>query len=148
MTQPQPQRPPADTGTATLHGYGRITWPTLAQALNGLDAAWADYDGFHIATTPTQPPPYTHLWAWSTHWSIRARIDQDHTIVAALHLHGNDPPPLTPILTETVRYTRIHTSTWPAGEQRIGPLPAALADRKFQLDCIEGPRPITFVRLL
>ena len=78
----------AATGTAELAGYGRITWDAFRGLLGGAQAAWASYDGFHIGTAPAEPPPYSHLWAWTDQWLHRARIEGDHVIVGALILQA------------------------------------------------------------
>ena len=52
---------PATEGTATLVGYGRVSWPEVTQLLTGSQAAWADYTGFHVGppatVTPSVLPP-------------------------------------------------------------------------------------------
>ncbi|BCB74577.1 hypothetical protein GCM10022251_82270 [Phytohabitans flavus] len=133
--------------TATLHGYGRLPWPTLAAALRAVPTAWADYHGFHIGACPDQAPPYTHLWAWTDAWLLRARIDGPSAIVGALEIGPAAPTGLTALHAEQVRYVTRTAHTWPAGEKRVGPLPAQVADQQVTLYEVGGPHPITFVRM-
>jgi hypothetical protein len=132
---------------ATLHGYGRITYKDLVSALGGVAAAWADYDGFHLDAAPTTAPPYTHLWAWTSTWMLRARIDATDAIVGVLSLNGSTPPGLTPHTTEPVTYTRLESHTWPGRERRVGPLDPTLTDRPVDLYQIDGEHPVTFIHL-
>ncbi|MDG4820190.1 MULTISPECIES: hypothetical protein [unclassified Micromonospora] len=137
------------TTTGVLHSHGRIPWHHLAATLTGADGtAWADYDGFHIGAPPTSPPPYTHLWAWTTNWLLRARLDNDTAIVGVLHL-DNATPPLEPqpVAVETIAYTIRHAHTWPALEKRIGPLDHTVTDRHADLYQTAGTHPTTFVRI-
>lgn len=131
----------------TLHGYGRLPWTDLVSALHGTTTAWADYNGFHIGPAPQQPPPYTHLWAWSKGWLLRARIDGAQAIVAVLQSGVETPAGLTPMMSQPVRYTPRRAHTWPGGEKRVGPLRAEVADRAVDLYEVDGESPITFVAL-
>ncbi|WP_432902537.1 hypothetical protein ACQP1S_02605 [Micromonospora matsumotoense] len=137
------------TASGVLHSHGRIPWQHLAAALAEADGtAWADYDGFHIGAPPASPPPYTHLWAWTTDWLLRARLDDDTAIVGVLHLGSATPrldPP--PIAAEPITYTIHHARTWPAQEKRVGPLDHTVTDRRTDLYQTAGTHPITFVRI-
>ena len=137
------------TTTAMLHGYGRIRWNQLTAALAGAEAAWADYTGFRIGPAPAEPPPYTHLWAWTTRWLVRARIDANDAIVGALLLDVPDPqaPALEPVVTDRVGYVRRQARTWPTSERRVGPLPPPVADRIVDLYEVPGAHPVTFIGL-
>ena len=145
-TPPSPAAPgfPADPGTAELIGYGRITWDQLTSMLTGAHAAWADYAGFHIGEAPAEPPPYTHLWAWSSRWILRARIDGDTAITGVLALDG-EPHPAPPALSrQTVHYQHAKSNTWPQTEKRVGQLTVGIADRTVDIYLIAGEHPITF----
>jgi hypothetical protein len=133
--------------TATLHGYGRVAWADLAAALAGTQTAWADYDGFHIGDCPAQAPPYTHLWAWSSGWLLRARIDGDTAVVGALLLTATAVPLPSPLITEQVNYVMRKAQTWDPGERRVGPLSAAVTERVTDLYEVAGPQPVTFIGL-
>lgn len=136
---------PAQTGTADLIGYGRITWDQLATILGGAQAAWADYSGFHIGPLPSTPPPYSHLWAWTGQWLARVRIDNGTAIAGILALDG-EPHPALPIRSrESVHFQRVKAGTWPRNERRVGPLPGGVADRTMDMYLIPGHHPITFV---
>ena len=141
------------TGVATLHGYGRIAWHEVIAALPGASVAWADYDGFHVGDVPTASPPYSHLWAWTNQWLLRARIEGDHAIVATLRPTPTGAAITAPVahwpvlLTEEVRYTHLETRTWPTGEQRVGPLGPDVAARPADLYHLSGEHPVTFIRL-
>jgi hypothetical protein len=149
MTIPPPARDilrlPVEAGTAKLVGYGRMPWSRLTAMLAGAEAAWADYDGFHIGPPPPVPPPYSHLWAWPGRWLARARIDGDAAILGVLALTdepGNAPPA---VFRETVRYQQARASNWPAAENRAGPLPEMVAGREMAIYLIPGEQPVTFV---
>ena len=143
----QPADPAGDTGTADLIGYGRIAWSQLRAMLGGAPAAWADYEGFHIQPAPSDPPPYTHLWAWTDHWLIRARIDGDTAITAALALPAQPETTAAPVLREQVSYRCVTARTWPEDEPRVGPLAPGVPGRPATLYLIAGTRPVTFVSL-
>jgi hypothetical protein len=134
-------------GWATLHGYGRLPWIDLLSTIDDAPAAWADYDGFHIGPAPSQPPPYTHLWAWTPGWLLRARIDGAHAIVAILQIGDASPSGLIPRSSEQVRYTRRSSHTWPASENRVGRLGPDVADRNVDLYELGGEFPVTFISL-
>jgi hypothetical protein len=140
------------TGTATLCGYGRLAWPDVVAALEGVDVAWADYDGFHVGALPQAPPPYNHLWAWNDDWLVRARVDGAHAIVGELQVNTVPVPDSAlramrqPRLIETVRYTCRESRTWTPGERRVGPLDPAVKGRLVDLYQVDGARPVTFVR--
>jgi hypothetical protein len=136
---------PVEAATAELAGYGRMPWSRLTAMLANTEAAWADYDGFHIGPPPPGPPPYSHLWAWTGPWLARARIDGDAAILGVLALTGepgNAPPA---IFRETVRYQRARATNWPTTENRAGPLPEAAAGREMAIYLIPGEHPVTFV---
>ncbi|GGL19451.1 hypothetical protein [Mangrovihabitans endophyticus] len=150
------EAPTPATGTAHLQALGRISWETLAATLTtAQETAWADYDGFHIGAPPTQPPPYSHLWAWSTEWLIRVRLDAGTAIGAVLHLA--EPTTGHPDL-HTVQWTLHHTRSWPDAENRVGPLSPDVTDRTVELYNIHpylsevptaaiAAQPISFVRV-
>ena len=86
---------PVTPGTAPLIAYGRVAWDQITRMLAGAQAAWADYDGFHVGAAPESPPPYSHLWAWTAGWLARIRVDGQHAIAGVLALRGqpgNSPP--------------------------------------------------------
>ena len=137
---------PADGGVADLIGYGRLPWDQLRALIRDSPAAWADYDGFHISPAPPDdPPPYSHLWAWTNRWLIRARIEGTTAITGALILTAEpaDGPPA--LLREKATYQRVMAESWPSAEQRVGPLDPAVAGRRVTLYLISGTRPVTFV---
>ncbi|MBT8225759.1 MAG: hypothetical protein HKP61_22375 [Dactylosporangium sp.] len=139
---------PAECTTATLRGYGRVSWADLVAALTGATAAWADYDGFHIGDPPAAAPPYTHLWGWADGWMLRARLDGDHAIVATLHLDNTAPSGITSRTPgERLSVTRTRSRTWPSTEHRVGKLNGEVADRPVVLYQLDGDRPVTFVRV-
>lgn len=162
--------PPRDTtdelrtGTTTLYGYGRLPWADLCTAVDGCTAAWADYDGFHIAHLPRQAPPYTHVWAWSSDWLLRARIDAGHAVVAVLQTGDATPVGMTSRASWQVRFIRRDAHTWSSGEKRVGRLAPEVVSRGVELWQIDGElpddttgsddgyahevvRPVTFVRV-
>jgi hypothetical protein len=136
---------PADTGTADLIGYGRVSWDQLTSMLTGAQAAWADYNGFHIGAPPAAPPPYSHLWAWTATWLARARIDAGTAIVGVLALHGT-PRPAPPVsTTEPVHFQIARATTWQPNEKRVGELAPHIAGRPIDIYVIPGEHPVTFV---
>lgn len=151
MTQPTPHdaagsAAPPDGGVADLIGYGRLSWDQFRALIDDLPAAWADYDGFHISPAPpNDPPPYSHLWAWTNRWLIRARIEGATAITGALILTGEPAPGPPAALREKVTYQRVNAGNWPSAERRVGPLDPGVADRPVTLFLISGTRPITFV---
>lgn len=133
--------------TAELLGYGRMEWAAFRSMLGDAETAWADYDGFHVGRAPDAAPPYSHLWAWTSQWLIRARVEGDQVIAGALILES--PPPSAPeaALTEPVSYERATARTWGQDENRVGPLPAGLVGRPVEVYLVAGERPVTFVAL-
>jgi hypothetical protein len=133
------------TGTAELIGYGRLRWDELTSMIGDAPAAWADYDGFHIGLACEEPPPYSHLWAWTAQWLIRARIEGDTAVVGALILAS--PPAGAPpaLMREQVTYERAAARTWPVQERRVGRLAPDVADRNVEIFLVAGERPVTFV---
>ena len=133
--------------TADLIGYGRLTWDQLLATIAGAQAAWADYEGFHVGAAPQEPPPYSHLWAWTEQWLLRARIDGAGAITGALALTAEPQAAAEPKLREQVSYQRLSAHTWPADEKRIGPLDPHIAGRPVSLYVVAGPSPVTFAAL-
>jgi hypothetical protein len=136
-----------DRRSATLHGYGRLSWTALTAALRGVSTAWADYDGFHIGACPAEAPPYTHLWAWTDGWLLRARIDGACAIAGILETGGTAPAALIALRSEPVRYLTRSAHSWPTTEKRVGQLPPEVAGRHVTLYEVDGEHPLTFVRL-
>jgi hypothetical protein len=137
----------SEPGTADLIGFGRIGWDQLLRMLGGAQAAWADYDGFHIGPAPAAPPPYSHLWAWTDRWLIRVRIDGGQAIAGALVLTAapDHAPPHT--TTQTVRYLRVTAHTWADSEKRVGRLAPGITGRPADVYLVSGENPVTFVSL-
>jgi hypothetical protein len=142
---PTPRKP------ATLHACGRLPWSELLSLIGDAPTAWADYHGFHIGAAPTQPPPYTHLWAWQpggqSGWLLRARIDGAHAIVGVLQIGDDRPAGLAAHTPEAVRYTKRTSHTWLGTEKRVGRLHPDVVDRGVQLYEVDGESPVTFVSL-
>ena len=136
---------PAQTGEATLIGYGRIHWGQLTGLLADAEAAWADYSGFHIGPVPAEAPPYSHLWAWTKGWLARARIDNGTAITGILVLSRAPSSGLAAMCRETVKYQHAQAATWSPTEKRVGRLPGDIAGRPMDLYVISGGHPITFV---
>jgi len=148
-------------GGGVLAAYGRIGWAQVAGIVGDAQCAWADYTGFHIGPLPAQAPPYTHLWAWTGSWLLRARVDGQEAIVGLLQPDADGPadtdgdahPDAAPPVAgrhparQPVRYVRYTAQTWPGAEKRVGPLHPDLTGRPVQLFQISGKRPVTFVRL-
>jgi len=138
---------PVTPGTATLIAYGRVTWDQITRMLAGAQAAWADYDGFHIGAPPGSPPPYSHLWAWTPDWLARIRIDSQHAIAAVLALHGQPGNPPPEQWRQDVQFHQVQSQTWPPAEKRVGPLPPDVAGQPADLYLVPGERSVTFVRI-
>lgn len=148
MTTPATgQDQPETEGTATLIGYGRITWADACLLLTGTEAAWADYEGFHIGPPPQAPPPYSHLWAWTGQWLARLRIDGREVIAGVLALTAapaSGPPGRDPL---AVSFSQVRSQTWPPAEKRVGPLLPGVPGRTADLYQVAGAHPVTFVRV-
>jgi hypothetical protein len=130
-----------------LCGYGRLAWPRLAATLHAAHGvAWADYHGFHIGTAPAEPPPYSHLWAWTAGWLLRARLDGTQAIVGGLQLDAVGPG-LTVVESWDVQCEVRTAHNWSAAAKRVGPLGPEVAGRTVELYEVPGERPITFVRV-
>ena len=138
---------PVTPGTATLIAYGRVAWDQITRMLAGAQAAWADYDGFHVGAPPESPPPYSHLWAWTADWLARIRIDGQHAIAGVLALRGQpgDSPPEQ--WRQDVRFHQVQSQTWPPAEKRVGPLGPEVAGRPADLYLVTGEHSVTFVRI-
>jgi hypothetical protein len=136
---------PAADGTAELIGYGKVDWHQLTAMLAGSQAAWADYDGFHIGPPPVAPPPYTHLWAWTNRWLARARIDGGTAIIGVLAFNG-EPHPAPPVqFREPVHFEHSQGKTWSADEKRVGKQADHVAGRPVDIYLIPGEQPVTFI---
>jgi hypothetical protein len=136
----------AAPGSANLAGYGVRSWTELRAMLADTTAAWADYDGFHVGPPPLEAPPYSHLWAWTADWLLRARIEGQRAVVGVLVLRG-DPPAggSGPVQTWPVEYQRLTSRTWLATESRVGPIQDEVANRLVDQYLLSGQRPTTFV---
>ncbi|MGW3562337.1 hypothetical protein ACWDSL_00260 [Streptomyces sp. NPDC000941] len=133
----------------TLERLGVVEWDALRKQLREAEGhcAWSDFGGFHLAPAALLPkaiPATTHLWAWDATRAIRARIDVDRVLAAALHTTPPLEPvtgPLTPVEVQ-VRTGRLWTADDPAMGRPDNPLP----DQEFTLLEITGPSPAVFVR--
>jgi hypothetical protein len=150
MTQRIALPPAGDTatGSATLAGYGMRDWTDLPAMLSDATAAWADYNGFHVGPPPQEAPPYSHLWAWTPDWLLRARVEGQRAVVGILVLHG-DPPTggPQPLQTCPVNYRRLTARTWIATEPRVGPIRDEVANRLVHQYLLAGERPTTFIAI-
>jgi hypothetical protein len=138
---------PAADGTATLIAYGRVGWAQVASLLTGSQAAWADYDGFHVGPPPATPPPYPHLWAWTVGWLARIRIDGENAIAGILSLSAEPASAPPEQWRQTVRFRETRSQTWGPAEKRVGPLPPEIAGQAADLYLVDGVNPVTFVRI-
>ncbi len=138
---------PVTPGTATLIAYGRVAWDQITGMLAGAQAAWADYDGFHIGAAPESPRPYSHLWAWTTDWLARIRIDGNHAIAGVLALRGQPGNPPPEQWRQDVQFHEVQSRTWPPAEKRVGPLSPDVAGQLADLYLVHGERSVTFVRI-
>jgi len=126
-----------------LHTLGRTPYQSLAPALNGTTAAWADIDGWHIADPPTNAPTATHLWAWSGDTAIRLRIDGQDAVGAAL----NDSPQHPAAIKSEEVTVRIDTHmNWEDGEKRLRSSLAPYLDTAAELITVISDPSVTFVR--
>ncbi len=137
---------PVTPGTATLIAYGRVTWDQVTAMLAGAQAAWADYDGFHVGAAPHSPPPYSHLWAWTADWLVRIRIDGQHAIAGVLALSGQPASSPPEQWRQDVHFRCVQSQTWPPAERRVGPLGPEVVGRPADLYMVTGDRSVTFVR--
>lgn len=138
---------PVTSGTATLIAYGRIGWPQVARMLTGAQAAWADYDGFHVGTPPQSPPPYSHLWAWTTDWLALIRVDGQEAISGVLSLQAQPASPPAEHWRQDVKFRKVRSQTWQPEEKRVGPLRPEVAGQAADLYLVAGEHPVTFVRV-
>lgn len=138
---------PSTQDAAILIAYGRVSWPQVARILAGSEAAWADYDGFHIGAPPTSPPPYTHLWAWTTDWLARIRIDGQNAIAGVLSLRAQPANPPPEQWRQNVTFRHARSQTWLPTEKRVGPLRPEITGKTADLYLVTGEHPVTFVRV-
>jgi hypothetical protein len=138
---------PVTPGTATLIAYGRVPWDQVVRMLAGAQAAYADYDGFHVGDTPPAPPPYSHLWAWTSDWLARIRIDGQHAIAGVLALRGEPGNPPPEQWRHDVQFHEVQSQTWPPDEKRVGQLQPEVAGQLADLYLVTGEQPVTFVRI-
>ncbi len=133
------------TTAQTLHGWGTLPWEQIVEILGDAEAAWADYEGFHIGRCPMEVPPYSHLWAWSPKWRFRIRIDGDSGVVAALG-DAAAPPGAPTLHTREVAVHQYPAIPW-AGDAQISVGASRLIETIGQITLTETlePMPMTFV---
>lgn len=130
---------------ATMVGLGRLPWGEVVEACTEMTCAWADYAGFHIGPCPDAPPPYSHLWGWSTDGQtlVRVRVDDQEGIVGLLYLGGGVPQSAP--LVERVKTRTEPALTWPENHDQIGEQAMQGLGDAFTLVRVLSPAPITFV---
>lgn len=131
------------TRTMRLQRLGTLTWEVLRSDLRATNSAWAwsDFAGFHLAPADDLPqavPSTTHLWAWNDTRAVRARIDVDRVLAAALHDH---PPGDVP--TEEVHVTERTGHPWPPTAGHVGQPDSPPVSGEFTLLELAGTTPAT-----
>ncbi len=132
----------------SLLGYGSQTWPDVLRIIGDTTCAWADYEGFHIGSAPTSPPPYSHLWAWSSdqRTMIRVRIDEERGIVGMLRLGPvSQPSHLFRPSTRQVIVRSYPVMEWGQEESRVTALPPEV--RGVRAHELLVPLPVTFISM-
>lgn len=125
--------------TYTLEGLGRLPWAEVRGAVGRATCSWVDLDGIQVGPAPPAAPPCTHLWAWEEDRWVRVRVDGTEGIVGVLTRGGGNGG-------EPVDVDRRLVWTWrPDEDQRVRPLPKALAGRAVKLLTTRELRPLTFV---
>ncbi len=134
---------PAPTLPVTLQRLGELGWSALRELLlaDAATCAWSDYSGFQLAPALALPdgiPPTTHLWAWGERYVVRARLDVDRALVAALAEAGGEG--------EQVQVAVRRGHPWSDADVQIGRADAPLPSAPFELLELTGASPATFVR--
>ncbi|MGH8897661.1 MAG: hypothetical protein ACRDZ4_11715 [Egibacteraceae bacterium] len=128
--------------TYMLEGLGRLPWAEVCGAVGRATCSWVDLDGIQVGPAPSAAPPCTHLWAWEEDRWVRVRVDGTEGIVGVLTHGGRSGG-------EPVTVDRRLVRTWrPDEDQRVRPLPEALAGREVELLTAHELRPLTFVGVL
>jgi hypothetical protein len=118
---------------------GRMTWSAaLTGPLAGATCLWQDLDGLHVEAPPQQPPPTSHLWAWTTTGRMhRLRLDGNTAYLATCQPATGEPTEAWP-----PDYGRVQAATHRPGGSQVG-------TRYIQV-IIDGiaddAPPITFIR--
>jgi len=118
-----------------LVGFGRMSWSAVLETLDGLDCAWADLDGWHMAPAPHAPPITTHLWGWSDERWARVRVDGTDGIVGRL---SRSP-------TGNVEVQTRRAMGWGDNRGRIPATSQAWLDTEVTLLVVGGLTKVTFV---
>lgn len=136
-----------DQNDRTLQGFGVRPWTWVKEIVTDLTCAWADTRGFHVGTCPTDPPPYTHLWAWDSGASrlVRVRLDVGNAIVGVLSTQGQEVLGQLPAISERVKVRVAQAHTFRSEDTRIGAQAAGTLPGRVSTFTVVGPMPITFV---
>ncbi|SHJ67530.1 hypothetical protein SAMN02745244_03017 [Tessaracoccus bendigoensis DSM 12906] len=131
-----------------LHAFGANDWATVRRIVGDRTAAWADYDGFQIGPCPEAPPPYSHLWAWSSDGEslIRVRVDAESCVVGALSREAWPGEGAAPLESHEVEVIKRPGLPW--GEDgQIGDQSGEILGRVESILLHETltPSPVTFV---
>ncbi len=135
------------TSERTLVGWGTTDWPDLVAACAGMEAAWSDYEGFHVGALPTTQPPCSHLWAWSTDGSrlMRARPDGTRVVVGWLLQSPDQTLADKAALVDTVLVTTRPMRQWAPEDKRVTLRGTAPRTITWQEVDVETADPVTFV---
>lgn len=129
--------------SATLYGYGRMSWPQARTLLADATCAWTDLDGSHLGNAPdTAPVGASHLWGWTGNWCARLRFDGDAVYVGIL----GEPEPSRPTGDTVTVTVRTDLKIWASGDLQAGPVEPRMIDHTWELLEMTGAQPITFVR--
>lgn len=132
-----------------LQRIGTLGWDALRADLCATrsECAWSDFGGFHLAPAEALPeaiPSTTHLWAWDATRAVRARIDVDRVLVAALHRVA--PPESAAASLTAVDVQRRTGHPWDPSDLHVGRPDVPLPEQEFTLLELTGRTTAVFVR--
>ncbi len=133
--------------------HAKCDWKDVVRVLDGLECAWADYEGFHVESAPpAEVPPYSHIWAWNSDGSrlLRGRIDGEYVWLGELRTKEITPDSNKPDSepAEKLPVVKRPIVTWNAGDLVIGQQKPEHLERDYYAVEVLSPNPVTFIGAL
>lgn len=127
------------TQSARLLARNPIGWNDVVVLLDGATCAWADIDGWHCGTCPSEEPAGgVHLWAWKSDWCGVVRLGGHRPVFSELLLAGKGEGE-----GELVELSVLRGLSWADNDKGVR-IPPETGD--FEMLGVTGPAPLWFVR--